>query len=59
MVNFLKNIKRINSWTVEEVHEKKIDIRRFKHNEVNLEVTCESNQKYLNVYIMNIFKCFG
>ena len=37
---------------------KKIDIRRFKHNEVNLEVTCEANPNYSKTYLMNILRCF-
>ena len=32
------NGKKSNSWTMEEVH-KKVDMRRFRHNEVNLDIT--------------------
>ena len=34
----MSNGKKSNSWTMEEVH-KKVDMRRFRHNEVNLEIT--------------------
>ena len=37
---------------------KELDIMRFRHNEVNFELTCESHQNTSKTYFMNTLRCF-
>ena len=43
------DVKKSNSWTVEQVYENKLDIKRFIHNEVSFEVAFDYHQ--------NAWKC--
>ena len=40
-----------------KVH-KKFDMRRFKHNDANYEVTYDCHPSYSKTYFMNILRCF-
>ena len=35
----MSNVKKSNTWTMEEVHKKKIDTMRFTHIDVNFDIT--------------------
>ena len=50
-------MKKANRLTINKVH-KKFDMRRFKHNETNYEVTCDGHPSYVKTYFMNILRCF-
>ena len=41
----MSNVKKSNTWTMEEVH-KKFDIMRFTHIDVNFDITYDGDQKY-------------
>ena len=46
VVKKMSNVKKSNTWTMEEVHKKKqIDIMRFTHSDVNFDVTYDGDQK--------------
>ena len=50
--------KKSSSFTIHEVHKNELDIRRFKLNKVNFEVTCESHPNHLKTYFMKILRGF-
>ena len=39
----MSNVKKSNTWTMEEVHKKIIDIMRFTHIDVNFDVTYDGD----------------
>ena len=43
----MSNVKKSNTWTMEEVHKKKkkVHIMRFTHIDVNFDVTYDGDQK--------------
>ena len=46
VVKKMSNVKLSNTWTMEEVHtQKKIDIMRFTHFDINFDVTYDAHQK--------------
>ena len=46
VVKKMSNVKKSNTWTMEEFHKKKkIDIMRFTHIDVNFDVTYDGDQK--------------
>ena len=48
VVKKMSNVKKSNTWTMEEVQKKKkIDIMRFTHTNVNFDVTYDGGQKPL------------
>ena len=47
---YLSIVKKSTSWTMDEAHKKKFDIRRLIHNEVNFEVTFEGPPNYLKTF---------
>ena len=38
--------KKSNSWTIDEAHEKELNIKSLKYNEVNVEATFEGSPNY-------------
>ena len=45
VVKKMSNVKKSDTWTMEEVHKKKIDIMRFTDIDVNFDVTYDGDQK--------------
>ena len=43
VVKNMSNVKKSNTWTMEEVHKKIIDIMRFTHIDVNFDVTYDGD----------------
>ena len=42
----MSNVKKSNTWTMEEVHKKKkFDIMRLTHIDINFDVTYDADQK--------------
>ena len=41
----MSNVKKSNTWTMEEVHKKKINLMRITHIDVNFDVTYDGDQK--------------
>ena len=55
---YMSIVKKSTSWTMDEAHDKKLDMRKLIHNEVIFEVTFEGHPNYPKTYFMNIFRCF-
>ena len=50
-------VKKSNSWTMDEAHNKEVDISRLKYD-VNFEATFEGLPNNSKTYFMNMFRCF-
>ena len=48
----MPNVKKLNICTVDEVQKKELDVTRFRHNEVNFEVTYDCHQNFLKVHLI-------
>ena len=55
----MSNVKKSNTWTMEEVHKKEIDIMRFTHIYVNFDVKYEGHQNCSKTLSMHILRVFG